>query len=422
MRDAILVVNSQRWNISSRRHRLAPRGAYGAVVHTTKDWHPPRNELVDFAIGKLDPLREAMIEHHAQGCDLCAAIIAEVPADNFVTLLRASSQAAPISSDASDQQVPSLLSNHPRYRVKRLLARGGMGLVYLAEHKLMQTQVALKVADLDGNDSSISTARLLQEARTAGSLAHPSIARLLDAEQIDQSVVLCMEFVRGKTLAAIVAERGPLSVTDACRCIRRIAVGLDYANQQGVVHRDIKPQNIMLSSDGQIKILDFGLGRFTCDQASHSGLTADKQMLGTPSYVAPEQARDAKRADIRSDIYSLGCVFYFLLSGQPPFQSKKALKLIEMHEKQPAPDIRKVRPEVPEALANLIARMLAKKPSSRPQSPKILVGELDRLMREGKADTSRVLGIADSYERFLTPAILLPVLTVIVSCAVLLLF
>ena len=235
--------------------------------------------------------------------------------------------------------LPEELNDHPRYRVVAALGAGGMGAVYRAEHRLMDRPVALKVirGDLLGNEAMVE--RFRREVKSAARLAsHPNIVAAYDAEQAGETHMLVMEFVEGTDLARLVDRRGPLPVGEACEYVRQAALGLQHAFEDGMVHRDIKPQNLMRTTRGQIKILDFGLARFASEVATHAGVTAEGMILGSADYIAPEQIDDPHAADIRADIYSLGCTLYFLLAGRPPFPDGSVIqKLMAHREKTPRP-------------------------------------------------------------------------------------
>jgi len=183
--------------------------------------------------------------------------------------------------------------------------------------------------------------------------------------------LLAMEYIEGRSLAEVLAKKGPLPVAHACHYVRQAALGLQHAFEQGMVHRDLKPQNLMLTSKGEIKILDFGLAKLASEQARPGGdLTRDNVVMGTPEYMAPEQAVNTKAADIRADIYALGCTLFCLLTGRPPFVGDNSLAIIVAQAQEVPPPIESLRPEVPEPLATLVGRMLAKDPAARPQTPK----------------------------------------------------
>src|SRR5262249_39480336 len=243
--------------------------------------------------------------------------------------------------------VPPELANHPRYRILEVLGAGGMGMVYKALHRLMERPVALKVIrrELIGDPAAVE--RFRREACGAASLAHANIVPAHDAEKAGDVHFLVMEYVEGTSLARLVAARGPLPVIQASDYARQACLGLQHAFERGMVHRDIKPQNLMLTPQGRIKILDFGLARFAREVApggearppprpsgpspDPTALTQTGTVMGTPDYIAPEQVRDPHAADIRADIYSLGCTLYFLLSGRVPFPGPSALDKLMAH-------------------------------------------------------------------------------------------
>ena len=179
-----------------------------------------------------------------------------------------------------------------------------------------------------------------------------------------------MEFVAGQTLHEMLKKRGRFAVKDACRCVRQACLGLQHAHERGLVHRDLKPQNLMLTQDsGVIKILDFGLAKVVSENKGAQGLTKTNMTMGTYEYSAPEQAIDAASADIRADIYSLGCTLYYLIAGVLPFDYNSDAKLLLAHQNEVPRPLVEVCPETPQELSDLVARMLAKSPADRPQTP-----------------------------------------------------
>ena len=233
--------------------------------------------------------------------------------------------------------LPKELNDHPRYRIVAALGTGGMGTVYQAEHRLMDRPVALKVirGELLGNPALVE--RFRREVRSAARLgSHPNIVAAYDAEQAGETHMLVMEFIEGTDLGRLVDRRGPLPVGEACEYVRQAALGLQHAFEDGMVHRDIKPQNLMRTTRGQVKILDFGLARFASEVGSHAGVTAEGMILGSADYIAPEQIDDPHAADIRADIYSLGCTLYFLLAGRPPFPDRSLIQKLMAHREKTA--------------------------------------------------------------------------------------
>ncbi len=195
-----------------------------------------------------------------------------------------------------------------------------MGVVYLAENTLMGRKEVLKVVGSHLISRPGVLDRFLREIRSVAKLHHNNIVAAYSALRFGESLVLTMEYVEGLDLASFVKAKGPLPVAHACNFIYQAALGLQHAHDCGMVHRDIKPANLMLSREGKkpiVKVLDFGLAKVTIEGQADNALTREGQMLGTPDYIAPEQIRDAQTADIRADIYSLGCTFYYLLTGEP---------------------------------------------------------------------------------------------------------
>src|SRR5437763_2469656 len=244
-----------------------------------------------------------------------------------------------------------------------------MGVVYRAEHRLMERLVVIKVISRALVDSPDAVERFNREVRAAARLDHPNIVKAYDAEQAGSLQLLAMEYVEGKNLADVLAKKGPLPVAYACQCARQVALGLQHAHERGMVHRDVKPQNLMLTPRGVVKILDFGLAKLASERKRGPGLTQDGMAMGTPAYIAPEQAVDTATADVRADIYSLGCTLFELLTGRPPFVGDKPMAVILSHVNDAPPPLESRRPDVPAGLAELVARMLAKKPEDRPQTP-----------------------------------------------------
>ncbi len=274
--------------------------------------------------------------------------------------------------------VPAELSDHPRYRVLELMGQGGMGAVFKAEHRHMGRNVALKVINpaLMGSDATVR--RFHQEVQAAARLHHPNIVTAYDADQASGLHFLVMELLEGECLDQFVRRKPDLTVAEACDYTRQAALGLQHAHEQGMVHRDIKPQNLMRTPDGRIKILDFGLARLahvaediSADQTvpTSSQLTAAGAVMGTADYIAPEQAGDARSADVRADIYSLGCTLYQLLTGRVPFPGGSALDKLKQHAKDEPAEIARLRPGLPSGLAAIVRKMMAKEPTARFQTP-----------------------------------------------------
>ena len=265
------------------------------------------------------------------------------------------------------------------------LGEGGMGQVFKARHKHMNRLVALKLMRKEKLASADSVSRFYQEVQAAAALVHPNIALAFDAGQAGTSHFFSMEFIDGPDLTRLVRDKGVLPVAQACDFIRQAALGLQHAHERGLVHRDIKPSNLLVSSaeGGQatVKILDLGLARLGDSFQKERNLTKMGQVIGTPDYLAPEQALAAHNVDIRADIYSLGCSLFFLLAGRAPFQAETLAELLLKHQMEKAPSIRSIRPEVPAALEALMRRLMAKNREDRPDTPEEVADALEPFTR-----------------------------------------
>jgi serine/threonine protein kinase/formylglycine-generating enzyme required for sulfatase activity len=370
--------------------------------------HPTADVLTAFGLGKLTEAETEVVARHLTACEACRRLVEGVPADSLVGLVRSAKQATvlpgagPVALPATaefnqtaDQgeplaprDLPPELANHPKYQIRRVLGRGGMGVVYEAEHRHMGRKVALKVISQSLVDRPEAVERFTREVRAAAKLSHPNIVTAHDAEQAGSLHLLVMEYVEGQSLAQVVDKKGPLPVAHACHFVRQAALGLQHASEQGMVHRDLKPHNLMVTPKGQVKILDFGLARLAAEKSVGAGLTAEDAVMGTPEYLAPEQALDARQADVRADIYSLGCTLYCLLAGQPPFPEGTAMQKIMAHlEKQPRP-LPEVRADVPAALWAVVERMLAKDLNQRYQQPVEVAQALVAFVKPGAKPTT----------------------------------
>jgi serine/threonine protein kinase len=264
-----------------------------------------------------------------------------------------------------------------KYQILERIGSGGMGLVYLGEHKLMRRRVAIKVLPVDLAQEQWFLQQFYREAQAVASLDHPNIVRAHDVDHDGPLHFLVMEYVDGSSLHHIVAKFGPLALTRAAHYISQAANGLQHAHDMGLVHRDIKPGNLLLSRQGVVKILDLGLARLFQDRQVEAARNREKRMVGTDDYLAPEQIVDSDDVDGRADIYSLGATFYYLLTGQAPFQDA-ALDHHKLmwHVMRSPKAVREIRPDVPEAMAAVVARMMAKNPWDRYQKPEEVVEAL----------------------------------------------
>jgi len=261
-----------------------------------------------------------------------------------------------------------------RYRLLRELGRGGMAAVFQGQETGGQRRmVAIKVMAPRLLQNAESVRRFLLESKAVSVLSHPNIVGALDADCINGRHLFVMEYVEGRDLSAWSRKFSKLPVAWVCECLRQAALGLQHAFDRGLIHRDIKPGNLLVLSDAQahlprLKILDFGLARFT-SQKEGTGLTGDGQVLGTVDYMSPEQAHSTKSVDIRSDIYSLGCTMFHLLTGDVPFPGESALDRLFARTKREAPALRSALPQASAELEAILALMLDSDPNRRFQTP-----------------------------------------------------
>jgi serine/threonine protein kinase len=270
-----------------------------------------------------------------------------------------------------------------QYRILEEIGRGGMGRVYKAEHRTMGRVVALKVLAPNLLNNPRAVELFQHEVRAAAQLVHPNIVTAYDANRSGGRYYLVLEYVDGPNLGQLVRKRGPLSIGLACDYVRQAALGLQYAHNLGMLHRDIKPANLLVQRRGQepgspgvLKVSDFGLARLTepADKESRSRrpntlFTHQNTVMGTPDFLSPEQARSLHKTDGRSDLYSLGCTFYSLLTGEVPFPGGSVLDKLLRHGTEPAPPVTELRPEAPAPVAAIIARLLEKNPDDRFRTP-----------------------------------------------------
>ena len=273
------------------------------------------------------------------------------------------------------------------YRLVKKIGEGGMGTVYQAVHIHLAKHVALKILPSDKLRSKQSVSRFRQEMRAVGKVNHPNVVSASDAGTIDGHHFLVMELVQGADLARIIHDRGPLSVADACEIVRQAAIGLQHAHDNGLVHRDVKPSNIMLALDGSVKLLDLGLAGLnntefesTANVVVTDRLTSVGQIMGTLDYMAPEQITASPEVDGKADIYALGATLFQLLTGRTPCgdRSEGTPDRIEAVLHKPPLDIATLRNDVPDELRALLLKMLAKNPEDRPQAAIDVAGELVR--------------------------------------------
>ncbi len=279
-----------------------------------------------------------------------------------------------------------------RYRLLSLLGTGEMSAVYLAEHVMMERRCAIKVLPANKVQDTSYLGRFHREARAVASLNHPNIVKAFDVDkQIEGGAeihFLVMEYVAGKNLGKLTQEQFPLSYEAIADYIRQGADGLHHAHEAGLVHRDIKPENLLIDSNGVVKLLDLGLARFF-NASDEESLTIkhDEKVLGTADFLAPEQAIDSHKVDLRADVYSLGCTMYFALTGHPPFTDGSLVQRLLAHQTRRPPSIKYDRPDIPEDLLAIVEKMMAKKPVDRYQTAAEVAEALGRwLVKNGSAE------------------------------------
>src|SRR3954452_1250537 len=275
-----------------------------------------------------------------------------------------------------------------KYKLLGQIGKGGMSSVYLAEHELMRRRVAVKVLPRNRVNDSSYLERFRLEARAVAKLDDPNIVRAYDIDNEGQIHYIVMEYVDGQDLHQIVVANGPLDYDMAADYIAQVANGLQHAHEMGLVHRDIKPANCLVDKHSTVKLLDMGLAKLTEDDQASLTMANEENVLGTADYLAPEQALNSHEADSRSDIYSLGCTLYFLLTGSPPFPDGSISERLLKHQTARPESIFKARPDDPPSLVEICEAMMAKKPLERPQT----AGEVASILKEWLAERGRSIG------------------------------
>lgn len=255
------------------------------------------------------------------------------------------------------------------YRLLERVGEGAMGQVFKGWNPKLERIIAIKMIHKEHLTNKKATERFRREIHTASQLEHPNIVRVYDADEVEYRPYLVMDFVDGIDLSRMVKQGGPLPVWQAADYARQAALGLQHAFERGVVHRDVKPGNLLVTRDNVVKILDFGLARFETGADQEGRLTTLGAMLGTVDYIAPEQAENAQAADVRADIYSLGCTLYYLLAGRGPFPGSTIVEKVSARMVGEAPGIRSLRADVPPGLEAVLKRMMARNVADRFQTP-----------------------------------------------------
>ncbi|MBI3723892.1 protein kinase [bacterium] len=278
----------------------------------------------------------------------------------------------------------------PGYALGKCLGEGAMGAVFEARSPEGR-QVAIKVLKVQGDVSQEDRQRFYREAATTGALVHPNVVRLLGQGEAGPALYIIMEFIKGQSLKKLIDEKGPLMVPHALHVTRQIAAALEHARTRQIIHRDVKPENILVQEDGVAKLTDFGLAKSVLS-AGRSGLTRPGEGMGTLPYMPPEQIDNALEADHRSDVYSLGATLYHMLTGKKPFYAKSNIDFfMKIMNDHPTP-IAEFRNDVPGVVTNLIAKCMAKKPADRFQTAGDLVGLISQLLSKDYSSKETVEG------------------------------
>lgn len=352
----------------------------------------PNRELLQLYVrGCLDRAGHDTIEQHLDTCIVCSRAVetldAMTPApfpvgtslptqgpaidDSFRHLIASVKAMRTGNSTVAGLGRGAVLGN---YELLEPLGAGGMGRVFKAWHRRLQRVVALKLLAPELLRSEAARARFRREAHAAARLSSPHVVAVHDAGEDAGHDFLVMEYIEGQSLAERVKAKGSLPVADAVRYAQQATRGLSHAHAAGIIHRDVKPANLLLDRTGTVKVLDLGLAR----RPEEAGdVTTSGVVVGTAGYMAPEQAFDTRQVDHRADIYGLGCTLYFLLTGKPPFEGPTALETLLAHRERAIPSVRVSRPDCPVRLDRLVHAMMAKRPEDRPATMEAVASELD---------------------------------------------
>jgi eukaryotic-like serine/threonine-protein kinase len=278
-----------------------------------------------------------------------------------------------------------------KYEIQKKIGAGGMGAVFLALDPILKRSVALKVLPREKAANPTLVKRFKAEAQSAANLRHDNIVMVYEAGEADGYLYIALEYVEGTDAANLVQKRGVMPVKRSVEVIRQTALALQHAFEKGIVHRDIKPSNLLIRRDGVVKLADMGLAR-AVDEQSDTSITRAGTTVGTIDYMSPEQARNSKAADVRSDLYSLGCTWYFLLTGEPPYPDGSMTNKLRAHAEAVLPNPQTSNPSVSEALVGVMRRMTEKDPSRRYQTPADLIVDLDSAILSGDMVSEAILG------------------------------
>lgn len=361
---------------------------------------PSKSELRSLTIGELAEDQSDEIFDHLRDCPHCEQQLTEIDTaddtlirhlqddtddDRFgiepecqLAVAKALGSLASSQERRDDSRQDLLPDTIGEYEIVRPIGRGGMSSVYLARHAKLGREVAVKVLSSHRLAEPRTLERFNTEMRMVGSLTHPNIVTAFDAREVDGVAVLVTEYIDGFDAGAIVRRLGAVSLADSCAIGAAICKALTYVNAQGMVHRDVKPSNVMISRDGDIKLLDLGLARFHDPDRESADVTATGQAMGTADYIAPEQVNDSRSVDIRADVYALGCTLFKLLSGSAPFEDEEHSTIyakLNAHVAETPRSLADVAPHVPATMAKMVDRMIEKDPQTR-------LVDLDRIVEQ----------------------------------------
>lgn len=286
----------------------------------------------------------------------------------------------PSADGAADDAEPRRLGE---FRLLRRLGSGGMAEVWLADQTSLHRNVALKLLRRELMTDATYVRRFEAEAKAAAGLNHPNIVQVYTVGECDGQHFIAQEYVQGQTLKTLLTRKGPLSAQVALHIMRQVAAALIAAAERSIVHRDIKPENIMLTRKGDVKVADFGLAQINQGEQLH--LTQEGVTMGTPLYMSPEQVK-GKKLDQRSDIYSFGVTCYHMLTGRPPFRGESAVAVAVQHVQDEPEPLRQLRPDLPQAVCDLVHRMMSKDPARRPPDAQALLHDVRRLLKAYKEE------------------------------------
>ncbi len=292
----------------------------------------------------------------------------------------------PFQIECLTREPPTRL-RYGEYLLLDRIGQGGMGAVYKVRRRGDAKMFALKILSMTSVKDIEAENRFRREVEAASQLSHPHLVAAIDSGSEEDQPYYVMEYVPGNNLSEVVKTHGPLPLSTAVNCMIHASLALSYVHTNGIAHRDVKPSNLMLDTAGNVRIVDLGLARLTQPNQDDSGvsktaLTKTGAVLGTVDYMSPEQAVNTRKADHRSDIYSLGCTLHYLLTGQAPFHGDTMMEVLVAHREDPIPSLRAARPEVPHSLERLSQHMLAKKPGDRPRNMEEVLKGFESLKQE----------------------------------------